>query len=83
MTDLIERVSVLRLRPGAILVIQSPRMNQLSDERRDALMAEFQKRDIGVIITNDRTNLSIIRPCSKSPSRAKPIKFRRRLTGIG
>jgi hypothetical protein len=79
----IKRVSVLRLRPGDILVIESPRMNQLSEEQREALVARFQKRDIEVIITNDRTNLSIIRPCSKSPSPAKPTKSRRRLTGIG
>jgi hypothetical protein len=73
MTDLIERISVLRLRPGDILVIESPRMADLPNEKREALMAEFQKRDIGVIITNDRTKLSIIRSCPKSPSLARAI----------
>lgn len=67
-------ISRLDVKKGDILVIQSPRIMEIPAGRRDALVDEFGRLGVKVVMTNDETKLTVVRPSRR--------KRRPRLNGI-
>ena len=70
--DLISQVSILPIESGDILAIKAPRFYELSELKRNELYRNFESLGVKVIVTNDETDFSVIRPPTPF---SVPIKF--------